>query len=298
MEAELRTDLKIKDENVEWLYISTSINGAADEPFGSEVFSPEPSFLKNKGKRKVDTYLMNNDNEDIKDIPIDPQLVEPERKRTRALVSITADSEGQVMEETITTSELSVLSMGNNENVSGVTSLVRSASASLSAGNGSYMSKPDNSRPVWPLFSSQKTSNISVALSSESSIHTMNHASSSSSQPPQSQPSSSLEILEHSSIGTMASLPKESRTQATFSTLTGSSSGDAVENKEICNSSQGHFRFCALRLEYSWTTKMTDKEWVEAAKLYNDPNTHISPQYYSSSREYPPQDEYPRDALF
>jgi len=89
---------------------------------------------------------------------------------------------------------------------------------------------------------------------------------------------------------------KESRSVAIFTRHISIPGTDAIASNNIPVGSDGHWKFAALRLQLQWSSEMSDKEWVNAAKIYNDPQFVISPRNYIQ-RHGVPRDPEKRDGL-
>ncbi|KIJ48373.1 hypothetical protein M422DRAFT_247709 [Sphaerobolus stellatus SS14] len=288
MEADIQAQMVIKDEDAEWQFLSTSFNGAADELLDPKALSPKPSIaLARRGKRKADCDTPR---------PLDNDGLWPPAKQRRSESDMTStetrrvlpgqpqSQQSFVMQQSIVHSNTVISTVGLPINDFCVDDLC----IDVAKCNGFYLHQAAN----WPIFQ-RKTQPTEPHAEVDPSLTYTSSATFINPYPPLPTPPSSSHV--DTTSGT-TSQRKESHSMAIFSTLTSTTSAtDVIQSQEVSKNSGGHWRFCTFRLEYGWTSRLTDKQWQQAADKYNDPNVTLSSQNYSSRGL--PKDPIQRDGL-
>lgn len=82
------------------------------------------------------------------------------------------------------------------------------------------------------------------------------------------------------SKNSVSSVLKQSRTEQTFSKLTGRNLSAELLQNTIQSQSDGYWRCCALRMQDRWISTMSEKDWIRVSERYNDQKTFIDPNFY------------------
>ncbi|KIJ44947.1 hypothetical protein M422DRAFT_251568 [Sphaerobolus stellatus SS14] len=99
----------------------------------------------------------------------------------------------------------------------------------------------------------------------------------------------------HSTFGSMPSISttaaakskRESRTAAYFTAETSAQASDFIKANQIKFSDDCYYHWATLRLQYGWTSTLSDTKWDEIANIYNNPATVISPYNYNPDFDVP-----------